>query len=203
MKMNKIGVFICFLITMACNPKKQPQVYINSETDLFNWYKSNIKDFSTEKTVEFLRVNSRYIPSSIIQFKETGEIDSSSTIDYSKFEYFTLELSILDSKVDFLKSGQSYYKYQELVDYLSYKIKSDIQLNVGDTIINCKNVVFERSFGIKPSATLNLIFDAVSKKGARKIVYNDKIFNLGIIKLKVVEEDFINSIPIYSKVVPN
>ncbi len=166
-------------------------------SDVFkSWYRDHRTFFKAERKLNNVFVSAEFIPGQLKQFKETKKWLSDETSDYLSNEYYQFELGVKEQNVDFFKAGISNLDYQSLVTYLSFEIKKDIFLEVGSSRYPCKFSVFERSFGIKKNATLNLVFQKVTKKGDRRIVYKDKILNLGILKLKVIDSTLIEALPV-------
>ena len=157
------------------------------------WYSDNQMNFIKKREFDGVFVEGKFIPYQIEYLLHGG--DDKGLKDYQEYEYYTLSIGLKDSKKDFLKSGYSQLDYQSLVEYLSFKIQDDITLEVGKEILECKFSVFERSFGVKPSATLNLGFKTSDSKEARKLVYRDRIMSLGIVKLQVTDGSLIEKIP--------
>lgn len=197
--MNNLIIFFIssLFLLFSCESSQKTRLILDSESQLVSWYKENKKLLVREKQLNFINIKGQFIPNQIVELREKGEINLVFEKEYSRFEYYQVEFSLPESNVNFLKSGISNLGYQELVDYLSYKIVNDFTLNINDSVVACKNVVFERSFGIKPSVTLNLVFDSIEKFGTRQLVYKDRIFNEGIIKLKIVDSKVLREIPKY------
>ena len=172
--------------------------------EYLDWYKENMANFHGGKVLGEINVGASFIPSEIKYLQEKqqldGEIktnkgDSAVQASYNEYEYYTVTISMKDEKSDILKSGASNLSFEALVEYLSFKIQKDFLIEAGGKEYACKQHVFERSFGLNPAITLNLVFESIKNAGARKLVYKDELFGLGTVKFKVVSSKNISSIP--------
>lgn len=155
----------------------------------------NHSAFEAEKVLEKLNLSARFVPCQYSQLRELDTIDSQLSSEYCSNESYVFQIGLNKGKTDFLKSGLANLDHKELVDYLSFKIESDFTLQVNNKIYKCISCVFERSYGISPKVTLNLSFQKPVSAGSRTLVYNDKILEAGIVKIKVVDSEMIQSIP--------
>lgn len=93
-----------------------------------------------------------------------------------------------DNKDDLLKSIYTKKDYESSVKYMSFSIENDFAVvtQSGDTI-PCSGVNFERNYKIAPFKRLLLHFGNIPEDEKIQLIYNDKLFNNGIIKFKFQE----------------
>jgi len=110
-----------------------------------------------------------------------------------EMDYFNFRITPTKNQQSILLTAasdeQSYY---QLVDYLSFQLKNDLYLDNQDTL-RCKLFQFARSFDIAPYVDFALGFEK-RKNSDRLFVYEDKILNTGVIKMKINQKN-INTSP--------
>lgn len=87
---------------------------------------------------------------------------------------------------DLLQTEFTKTDYTTAVKYMAFKIKNDfhaIKPN-GDTL-KCNGVLFERNFKLAPFKRVLVYFKADEEINALKIIYNDHLFENGMIKFNL------------------
>lgn len=155
---------------------------------VFNWGGDAYK--GGKKTVQ---IGDIYYSAAIMPKEYFIKKNLSSNIDSLEFykeklvneEVVQFDFQLISGK-DILKEKAT--NYETYIKYLSYKIKNDFYaITKGKDTIKPAGVFFERTYGMTPYKRLLLYFN--TKKSNQfstiKLVYDDKLFENGIIKLKI------------------
>ena len=164
--------------------------------EYMSWVENNKPFLSSEKTIEGLVFAALYKPTDycILQemdsmtynvFKETGK-------NYEGMQYFVFTIGLKDGKGDLLKSGlqNENMEFDKLVEYMAFAMQNDITLIDGNTELPCELYHFERDFGLRPFCNFYIGFrkQLHSDSTSKTIVYKDKLFNSGIVKINIPAE---------------
>lgn len=79
-------------------------------------------------------------------------------------------------------------QYKQRVEYYSFKINNDLKMVYGTDTLKCLFSTFERTYGLSPEITINCYFEKpkmLDHKDEYTIVFDDKIFNCGIVNLRM------------------
>jgi hypothetical protein len=115
--------------------------------------------------------------------------------NYSEMTYFNFRVEVTNGKSELLKYQlTSPGQYEERVKYYSFQIEKDICLVQGSDTIQPGLCQFERIFEVAPYANLMFAFDNKKFDRSREftIVYNDRIFEKGLIKYNYKSKQLIN-----------
>lgn len=76
--------------------------------------------------------------------------------------------------------------YEESVKYMAFKIKNDFKaITVTGDTLKCKGVLFERNFKLAPFKRVLAYFKNDEDFNAFKLIYDDQLFENGIIKFNL------------------
>lgn len=194
-----LGLYACTDDTQsaALNGSEQDEKEVIDVKDYKEWVSENKASLSVSKELDKVMFRTTYVPASYKYIEEYGDSIKVKPDVYSEFnnkEFYVFTLGLTSGEGDILKSGESKLPHELLLDYLSFRIQNDIQLEVDGKIYPCKLAHFERTYGIKPFFNVNLVFDKPLEQGDRKIIYNDKVFETGVVKLTIAKEN-IASVP--------
>lgn len=120
---------------------------------------------------------------------------------YKGFEYYTFSIEDTSFQDELIKSGlTSRGEYDQRLMYYSFEMQKDIQLISGTDTIPCSMLHYERTFNISPKANFMIGFPVVTKTNkpeeivSKTLVYEDKVFKTGIVKLRI-EDEALKEIP--------
>jgi hypothetical protein len=163
--------------------------------DAKEWMEENKTSLTSSKEMDKIFFRAIYVPSFhkyISEYGDSAEVDKEKYAEFTSKEFYIFSIGLTSGEGDILKSDASKLSYDLLLDYLAFRIQNDIHLEVDGKSYPCKLAHFERTYGIKPFFNVNLVFDKPDKTGDRKIVYDDKIFETGVVKLNITEESLIS-----------
>lgn len=112
-------------------------------------------------------------------------------------QYYNFKLKIDDKAKDILKAGvSSVNDYYKRVEYFTSLMQNDIWLIQGKDTLPCRIFHYERNYSAAPYSDFSLAFDGTDGNATvdRTIVFNDHVFNNGLIKLTISGDD-IKKIP--------
>lgn len=165
-----------------------------------SWYQKHSSAFESEKTINNIVYNVKLIPYEVLLLE-------SDTIDYADYQakvkenkgLFKIVLSIrVPGKIDPLRykiSNQEAYNMR--LNYFSFDVKHDIYIEVGQQKFLCTDVMFMRSYGLKPEIEMILnipINYHIQDLSDMTFVLNDVVFGSGLVKIKL-DTDILNNIP--------
>jgi hypothetical protein len=111
---------------------------------------------------------------------------------YSGMQYYVFSIGLKKGEGDLLKSGLQVedLEYSQLVEYLAFKLQEDLSLKDGNTVLPCELFHFERDFGLRPFCNFYLGFRVIkgSDTSSKTLIYKDKVYNSGIVKLTIPAE---------------
>jgi len=165
-----------------------------SPIDYVNWVNNKGENnLIKHKQIDEFTYSLKYLPIEYMICNELKkktvtqfEIDSLYD-DYSGMEYYELRIKIEAFNDETAKYGvASMAEYQQRIVYMSFAMQNDIIAQIeGQEDISCKLFHFERTYGVAPYATFLMGFskeDIGESAPERTIVFEDNIFNKGLIK---------------------
>ncbi len=170
---------------------------------MLDWVESKENQLLNEKTIDDMNYSSLYKPHAYMCLLEAGNHSgmNSSELEkiksaYSGMEYFTFKISTAKTQEELLRyKAAGSDEYYRRLEYYSFKAQEDFALLAGKDSLKCKLFHFERTFGLAPILTFVLGFQGERKpEQDLTLVYNDRIFSNGIIKLHYGAET-LNAIP--------
>ncbi len=165
------------------------------------WCADKENKLAKEKTISGIRFKLSYLPAEIMALLELR----SEHYDFEKFlktrdtylemVYFNFKIEATDGTGELLKYKlESPAQYEARVKYLSFDMQNDLCLVQGNDTLLPGLYQFERTFGVAPYATVMLAFDAkkLDKSKGFTLVYNDRLFETGLIKFSYSDKQLIN-----------
>ncbi|MDB5258014.1 MAG: hypothetical protein JWM14_2709 [Chitinophagaceae bacterium] len=117
--------------------------------------------------------------------------------DYKDMHYFLLSIKNTSSETDVLKYKISTQAaYSERLKYFAFGMERDLRLVEGTDTIPCSMVLYERNYGISRQANFMIAFPVTDTSAVhdKTILFEDKIFGMGMLKFNVSKES-IDAIP--------
>jgi hypothetical protein len=199
---------IISILMICCDSTKLP------ESEYISVSNTQKKDLSSHKTIGRITYSLRYLPIDDMILKEySGEISKQGTLDslrneYGDFQYFTLKLSYQSDgtpQYELLKYElASAEQYQQRLLYCISEISNDIYLENGGKILPCRFSHMVRNFDVASYIEFSLGFDRPQEEqiaikqynspvySDKTLIFQDKIFGNGKIKLKILGENINN-----------
>ncbi len=176
MSWNRVLIFFLFLILSSCSNKKDKLNF----KDYNEWLEKPENGLHKLKNVSGIFYDLQYIP-------DTAKNKSNISIKIIKF---ILKISIENSNTSILKyKVQNNIGFDQRIQYYTSEFKNDIVLTINNKKIKALDVLFERSYDLKPYETFILIFEIDNNIDQKEmtISINDKILNNGIVNFKYTE----------------
>lgn len=170
-----------------------------SPLDYAKYVENPVNGLKVSKTMEGINFSAQYKPLDYVIVKQAKQLrlpQSKYDSLYNKYEgmtYYVMSLS-LD------KAGQQILKYKlggtdtysNRVKYFSFHVEKDISVIQGEEVLKPAMCHFERDYGVSSELKLLLAFSGVDETKDATLRYEDNIFGLGRIKLKIKEENIAN-----------
>ncbi len=115
--------------------------------------------------------------------------------DFEDLQYFDLRIKINDFTKEFIKYDlESPQQYRDRIDYCAFGMQHDIKLIDGKDTLNCVLFHFERGFDVIPYGHFILGFENQKNimVNTKTLMFNDRLFNNGIIKFSFAPELMVN-----------
>lgn len=170
--------------------------------DFSRWYNSNKYKLSTQSSFKDVSFGLLYKPTHVMVEQDYDTVSSIAAIDsllpdYDGMQYYILTIGLNQKRGDLLKYTEKLdeaYTYEALVKYFSFKIQENLSLQDGDRTIPCSIIHFERTFGARPFCNIIVGFERLPNHFAtdKTLIYKDQVYGLGIVKLKLDKQVFIN-----------
>lgn len=164
-------------------------------------YRNYVEDIDNglvvSKNVDDVMLEAFYMPISYLALREAETIDTNSEqyrtayseLNSSGLQYVMVNI-VVSSEVDPLKYKiKNLSEIEERIKYYSFDVDDDIKLKDGEVELPCVLHHYERGFGITNKITLNLAFPKTGNENDKVLIFNDKIFNKGKLKIKFKKED--------------
>lgn len=185
---------ILLLLTSCLNP---PQIV--SPQQFGHWYEKNKEKLAVKKEINDMTYSVQYVPYEYLVIKNLNKTNSLSAdsviarIGTVKEQYFTMRIGLVNSSKYLLYYNLgSNSTYDQRVYYYSFSVKNDLMLVEGKDTLRCIDSHFERTFGLTPYITLDLIFPirpSAQRNENIQFIFNDIVFNNGRIKLIIPKEE--------------
>lgn len=197
-KNNYQYIFLFIFYTCFFLSCKQKQV---TPDEYLEWYKKNKKDLIIRKEIGDLWFEAEYTPIDYLILKQlnyNGEFDKDSFLtikkDKENMEYFIYRIGLKNNPVDLLNYNLTdKNEYFSRIQYYSFYFKDNIRLITDKDSLSCNLSLFERTYGLTPYLTLNIMFNKTQNIKTEKIIeYEDVIFNSGKIKILFNKKIFKN-----------
>ncbi len=159
--------------------------------EFVTWVADKENELVKTKEIKDIIFNTAYMPGEVMaymelknkeysqsQFKEISE-------HYSAMSYFNFRIELKEGSGEVLKYNlSSAGQYNERLNYMAFNMQKDIYLVQNSDTLYPGLFHYERIFEVAPYATAMLAFDNEKFKKDEEftIVYNDRLFNKGLIK---------------------
>ena len=199
-----ILIFLCLFILSCREDSKNNQHADNLITqpvldkqDYMDWCKKKGGSLKKTKELEDITFSLNYKPAELIACIEEVT-DKAKPDDLEKnideldgLDYYDFKIQITSGMGELLKyQVASSSDYDNRVTYCAFGIEKDIKMVEGNDTISCALFHFERAYDVVPYATFLVAFPKSKTPFAeRTFIYEDKIFNKGIIKFTYTQED--------------
>lgn len=158
-----------------------------------NWYANNHSVLAKSKSLENIQIAVELIPTESIYLSNK---DSETTIaDYKGMLSFKVQLNNKQS-IPMLKYMLEDEKdYQARIYYYTNEIRKHIELRQeGKEAIYATDVIMDRSYGVSPHLTLNVLFKEIELNAPLTLHYDEEVYNLGPLNFHYSQEE-LNAIP--------
>jgi hypothetical protein len=180
--------FIC-LFAMSCTKKKL------NKKDYLQYIENEDNGLRASRIMGDVKYTLQYKPIDYVLLKENNSNAQQTAVDLKGMQYYTLSYSLVKNDKDILRYDLSEEnEYYQRVNYFSYGLQNDLYLVDGSDTLLCKLFNYVRSYGLSPRVDVVIGFNTTPKKAIeeKQLVLEDKMFNGGIIKLKVTKKDLEN-----------
>jgi len=198
-------MYILPLLICSCNAKDKVvddsksaasiQNEIMSPVALVTWSEQVNHQTKTqqigEHTYTLTHVSPEYLAIHELGAEATSKQIDSLKSDYSQMEYFKLKIEVAEFSDELLKYNlESATQYDERVRYCSFGISNDLSMVCGEQTVKCGLNQFERAFNAAPFVTVMLAFPKTDSKKDVTVVFDDHLFNKGLIRFTYAAEEF-------------
>lgn len=186
------------------DPQKSRMVHVTETVtadEFVTWCSNEDNQLSKTKTISEMMYKVIFLPPESMAYMElkTGSYDletfRKTSESYKDMSYFNFRLQLDNAGGEILKHNlRSPGHYDERVKYVSFYMERDLYLIQGTDTIYPGLYHFERAYEVVPFLTVMLAFD--NKKFDREkeftLVYNDKLFEKGLIKFNYQNRQLID-----------
>lgn len=181
----------------------------NTETQSLNineyisWCENPENGLINSKQIGNFNYSAFYKPLNYLALKEINYTEpfvkskfESAFKEYGNMQYVSFRITDTKGNQELLKSSiRNESEYYARLEYLSFKMQQDFKLIDGKDTLPCTLYHFERVYGLAPYATFVLGFpESKNKDSDKQIVYEDNLFNSGIIYL-TFNKDVLSNLP--------
>jgi hypothetical protein len=165
------------------------------------WVADKENKLIKDKAITDINYQLAYMPQELLAYTELKNEDFSKERfeevkkNYAGMTYFKFRIEIKNGSGELLKYNlQSAQQYNERISYMSFKMQKDIFLVQANDTIYPDLFHFERIFDVAPYATVMFAFDDAKFKSGDEftIIYNDRLFDKGIIKYNYKSKQLID-----------
>jgi hypothetical protein len=190
-KINLLGLIIVILF-VSCKDKFNTVNDTEIKYRYYNLQSKGWKSISKNQKFDDLQFTATEVPLQYYILKETGSQDliyTDSIYEEIKRERIIEFEFLQDQNKDILKKEFTGLNSENTIKYISFGIEKDFYVVTSkkDTI-HCSGVNFERNYNIT-SPKILLFFTNIDPNEQLQLVYNDKLFNKGIMKFKFSENN--------------
>jgi hypothetical protein len=170
--------------------------------DYVAWIRDAKNGLLQEKKMEELVFSAQYKPYAYVTCMEEkkkeiqGAVLKEKISELEGMQYIDFKIALTDGQGELLKhqvSGPG--EYNARINYFAFGMQHDISLVDGTDTIPCSLFHFERAYDVTPYSTFLLGFNKGAKKGVydKTLIFQDKTFHKGTIKLSFRREDLLNT----------
>ena len=194
-----IYILILFMVcSIGCGGKK-----VLDKPGFEKWMKNNKNGLVKEKIINRLKYKVCFQPIDWLMLKSDKQLVMNDQVSKIKKDYE----SVLTFTIDITDTSESYSmlryelghenEYYDRINYYSNIIQNDLYLVDGTDTLPCMFTHMEQTYNVSPINTITVEFvrkDKTKKYNDTWLVYNDRVFNSGILKFFFKKED-LNNIP--------
>ena len=175
--------------------KENEEVTFSDPEKLISYVSTPENGYYKEKEIDEIKFSALLKPIDYIKAFEKIKTGAANIADDDDLQYFDLRIEVKDFSMEFLKYNlASTGDYAQRVAYCAYEMQNDIYLIDGNDTLPCVFYHFERTFNVVPFGHFILAFSPSKNKEfirAKTLVYYDKLFNKGLIKMTFLPHDLI------------
>lgn len=192
MKVQSKFIFIFIILLLYVRCRKETEINDSEiREQYFRLEKIGWKSKVQNQLVDDINFTATEVPIQYYLLKDKGKEDLfliDSLYESNKFERVVEFTFHHDEEKDLLENKFTQMSYEDGIKYLSFKVNDDFYLvtSKNDTI-KCNGVNYERNFKIAPFQKILLFFSGIDPEEKIQLVYNDKLYQKGIIKFKFKE----------------
>ncbi|MFT5790939.1 MAG: hypothetical protein ACI9LI_000268 [Saprospiraceae bacterium] len=211
MKENKsiwfLGGIFFLLVLMICGCSKSPQSL--KPKNYINWLRKPENGLNKTKTINDLaftmcyRTNEDVVVLNNKREEITKQLLEQELNDLgNELQYATFKIARDNSNQSVLQVGNvSGDVYTKRIAYMSFDMQNDFYLIEGNDTLDCQLFHFVRNYELAPYVEFSLGFENSKNKiiQDKTFVYEDKLFNTGILKFTIDSKDIkqIPSVQVY------
>ena len=182
---RKLVILFFLFVLVSCRTRSLPP------SGYIRWVRENKALLTERKEIGELFYEAEYTP---VDYLVLRDLQDSATITREMFErqkknreellYFTLRVGMCRKQGDpmyYRSSGNEEYAMR--VKYFSFDMQNDLHLITASDSLNCLLHIFERDYGLSGMLTFNLSFKNTGVPGDMTLIYDDAVYNHGIVKL--------------------
>lgn len=181
-------------ITQEISVSKQEDVTFNEPEQLVAYVNSSDHGYYKEKEIGEIKFSALLKPIEYIKANEKLKGNTEKSLEEDDLQYFDLRITVKDFSMEFLKYNlYEASDYPKRVAYCSFEMQNDIYLIDGKDTLPCVFYHFERAFDVVPYGHFILAFKPTDKNviKAKTLVYYDRLFDKGLIKMTFMPNDLI------------
>lgn len=191
--MKGIISFTLLSLLFSCTSKEKNKK--DSSPISYNYYNLEQQGWKSKKytqKVDNINFIATEVPVQYYLLKDQGNQDLKkidSIYQENKTERI-IEFSFSDEEQrELLQKKFTNIEDKEAIEYLSFKMQNDFYAvtDKKDTI-RCSGLLYERNFKVTPYHKIILYFSNINPNDKIQLVYQDKLFNKGILKFKFNEQ---------------
>jgi hypothetical protein len=166
------------------------------------WCENKENGLIADKQIGNFSFSAFYKTNAYQALKESIDLDSLNETEFNKtlneygdMQYFSFRITDTKGNQELLKTNlKSESEYYARIEYLSFKMQDNFKLIDGTDTLKCSLYHFERVYGLAPYATFVLGFpkSKTSEINGKSLVYEDNLFNNGLIYLNIDKETLTN-----------
>ncbi len=176
------------------DPQKSHLVHVTeavSADEFVSWCSNEENQLSKSKAISEMIYRVNFLPAESMAYTElkTSQYDletfQKTSESYKSMSYFNFRLQLNNGNGELLKyKVNSPAHYEERIKYVSFYMEKDLYLVQGNDTVYPGIYHFERTYEVVPFITVMLAFDNTKfdKEKEFTIVYNDKLFEKGLVK---------------------
>jgi len=189
--------FSCEQIVVDGKEAEKAVQPVLEKQDYIEWCLKKENSLQKKKEIADITFSLKYKPAEFVAcMEQTSDNETTDSIKKSVEELDGLDY--YDFKIKLTSGGGELLKYQvsspgdynNRVTYFAFNMQDDIRLIDGKDTFNCCIFHFERAYDVIPYATFLLAFPkSKSPLSEKTFIYQDRIFNKGVIKFTYTQED--------------